>query len=287
RHMNSRTIFKTTLLGVALAFAATSASADNIRLRFHTYYGTEMDAIAKKMQDMVREESDGSMRIQYFRGGELVDSDQFVEATAGGTIDVAYGVGSYWPGQVDIANVEAGLPGAWTSADEAREGFEQLNPILEEAYEEKGVKLIGRGFGSNYDLLTKEPVDSLEDVKGAKVRATGQMAKVLDDFDVNTVFLPAEELYVGLSTGVIDGVLYGGPVEYEQLKFDEVATNYTFLNLLNPGWTDTIIVNAKVWDKMSDSQQEILKKAVDQYSSEIHQWLEDGNAKVIDEGDGF
>ncbi|HLR13474.1 MAG TPA: TRAP transporter substrate-binding protein DctP, partial [Burkholderiaceae bacterium] len=177
--------------------------------------------------------------------------------------------------------------GAWTSADEAREVFEQLNPILEEAYEEKGVKLIGRGFGSNYDLLTKEPVDSLEDVKGAKVRATGQMAKVLDDFDVNTVFLPAEELYVGLSTGVIDGVLYGGPVEYEQLKFDEVATNYTFLNLLNPGWTDTIIVNAKVWDKMSDSQQEILKKAVDQYSSEIHQWLEDGNAKVIDEGDGF
>ncbi|HLR12561.1 MAG TPA: ABC transporter substrate-binding protein, partial [Burkholderiaceae bacterium] len=155
--MNSRTIFKTTLLGVALAFAATSASADNIRLRFHTYYGTEMDAIAKKMQDMVREESDGSMRIQYFRGGELVDSDQFVEATAGGTIDVAYGVGSYWPGQVDIANIEAGLPGAWTSADEAREVFEQLNPILEEAYEEKGVKLIGRGFGSNYDLLTKEP----------------------------------------------------------------------------------------------------------------------------------
>jgi len=285
--MNSRNLLKTTLFGVAVALVATSASADTVRLRFHTYYGTEMDDIAKKMQEMVREESDGSMRIQYFRGGELVDSDQFVEATASGTIDVAYGVGSYWPGQVDIANIEAGLPGAWTSADEAREVFEQLNPILEEAYAEKGVTLIGRGFGSNYDLLTKEPVDSLEDVKGAKVRATGQMAKVLDDFDVNTVFLPAEELYVGLSTGVIDGVLYGGPVEYEQLKFNEVATNYTFLNLLNPGWTDTIIVNSNVWEKLSEEQQSILKKAVDQYSSEIHQWLEDGNARVIEEGDGF
>src|SRR5690625_6195823 len=69
------------------------------------------------------------------------------------------------------------------------------------------------------------------------------MARVLEGFDVPTVFLPAEELYVGLSTGVIDGVLYGGPLEYEQLKLNEVAKHYTTLNLLYPGWTENIIIN--------------------------------------------
>lgn len=285
--MKIKNILQMTVMAMAMTVMAGQAAADTVRLRFHTYYGTEMDKIGKKMRDTIKEESDGSLRVQYFRGGELVESDQFVDATAKGTIDIAYGVGSYWPGQIDIANIEAGLPGAWTSADEARGVFAKLNPLLEEAYAEKGVTLIGRGFGSNYDLLTKDPVDSLEDMKGMKIRATGQMAKVLNKFDIRTVFLPAQELYVGLSTGVIDGVLYGGPVEYEQLKFDEVAKNYTYLNFLNPGWTDTIIVNTKVWKSLSDEQRAILKKAIDQYAAEIHAWLEEGNARVAKESKVF
>lgn len=90
-----------TLLKSALAtsMAATlvvshTVSADTVRLRFHTFYGTEVDAIARQLQERVQEASDGSLRIQFFRGGELVDSDQFVDAVARGTIDIAHGVGS-------------------------------------------------------------------------------------------------------------------------------------------------------------------------------------------------
>lgn len=280
-------LFKSVLAATALSIVATSVSAENLRLRFHTFYGSEMDEAAKRMQDSLREKSDNKIRMQYFRGGELVSSDQFVEAVGRGTIDIAYGVGSYWPGQVEVGNIEAGLPGAWTTADEAREVFKKLDPIIAEAYEEKGVVLIGRGFGSDYELLTKQPVTSLEDLKSMKIRSTGQMAKVLKEFDVPTVFLPAEELYVGLSTGVIDGVLYGGPLEYEQLKLNEVAKHYTSLNLLNPGWIETIIINQKVWNKMSDEQQSLVKEAVNQYAEDIHQWLDAGNKKLMEEGELF
>ncbi|NLA50593.1 MAG: TRAP transporter substrate-binding protein DctP [Alcaligenaceae bacterium] len=280
-------LFKSVLAATALSIVATSVSAENLRLRFHTFYGSEMDEAAKRMQDSLREKSGNKIRMQYFRGGELVSSDQFVEAVGRGTIDIAYGVGSYWPGQVEIGNIEAGLPGAWTTADEAREVFKKLDPIIAEAYEEKGVVLIGRGFGSDYELLTKQPVTSLEDLKSMKIRSTGQMAKVLKEFDVPTVFLPAEELYVGLSTGVIDGVLYGGPLEYEQLKLNEVAKHYTSLNLLNPGWIETIIINQKVWNKMSDEQQALVKEAVNQYAEDIHQWLDSGNKKLMEEGELF
>lgn len=280
-------LLKTVIATTALSLVATSVSAENIRLRFHSFYGSEMDTAAKRMQETLREKSDNKIRMQYFRGGELVSSDQFVEAVARGTIDIAYGVGSYWPGQVDIGNIEAGLPGAWTSADEAKAVFENLDPIIAEAYEEKGVVLIGRGYGSDYELLTKQPVASLDDLKSMKIRSTGQMARLLKSFDVPTVFLPAEELYVGLSTGVIDGVLYGGPLEYEQLKLNEVAKHYTSLNLLNPGWIETIIINKKVWEKMNEEQQAILKESVNLYAEEIHQWLDDGNKKLMEEGELF
>lgn len=271
----------------ATLLLGTAAQSDTTRVRFHTYYGTEMDDIAKTLRDTVKEKSNGELRIQYFRGGELVNSDQFVEAISQGSIDIAYGVGSYWPGTVEIGNIEAGLPGFWTSKDEAAAIFndETFAKLLDEAYAEQGVTLIGRGFGSDYDLLTKEPVSSLDDLKTMKIRATGQIAKVLQAFDVPTVYLPAEELYIGLSTGVIDGAIYGGPLEYEELKMHEVAKNYTFLNMLNPGWTDTIIANPKLWDSLSDEHRTILSDAVAQYAADIHAWLEDGNNAIIDAGE--
>ncbi|AQU83115.1 MULTISPECIES: TRAP transporter substrate-binding protein DctP [unclassified Halomonas] len=289
--MKLSTFAKNTLTtSVATALVASQlAYADNIRLRMHTFYGTEVDKISADLRDRVSEASDGSIRIQFFRGGELVNSDQFVDAVARGTIDIAHGVGSYWPGRVGIGTIEAGLPGAWVTADEARDVFanQGLDELIAEAYEEQGVKLIGRGYGSDYGLLTSKPVSSLEDLQSMRIRATSSIATVLEKFNIPTVFLPGEELYVGISTGVIDGAIYGGPVEYEQLKLNEVAKYYTDIQLLNPGWIETALINPSTWEKMSEEQQEILTSEIAQYLEDIHTWLEEGNQRLIDEGELF
>lgn len=268
----------------ALASVATTASADTVRLRFHTFYGTEIDPIAKKFKKAVKDASNGTLRIQYFRGGELVASDQFADAVAKGTVDIVHGTGGYWSGQIDVGNIEAGLPGAWTTVEEAKGLFEsaEVDALLTEAYAEAGTVYLGKGYGHNYDLLTKEPVTSLEDLKTRKIRATSNVAKVLSAFDIPTVYLPAQELYIGMSTGVIDGAIYGGPVEYEQLKLHETATNYTFMNMLMPGWTETFLANPDAWNKLSDEHKEILKVAIQQFADDIHQWLADGNEGVAE-----
>ncbi|WP_406647122.1 TRAP transporter substrate-binding protein DctP [Aliisedimentitalea scapharcae] len=268
----------------ALTSVASAASAETVRLRFHTFYGTEIDPIAKKFKKAVKEASNGSLRIQYFRGGELVASDQFADAVSKGTVDIVHGTGGYWSGQVDVGNIEAGLPGAWASVDEAKALFDspEVEALLTEAYSEAGTVYLGKGYGHNYDLLTKEPVTSLEDLKTRKIRATSNVAKVLNAFDIPTVYLPAQELYIGMSTGVIDGAIYGGPVEYEQLKLNETAQNYTFMNMLMPGWTETFLANPAAWDKLSDEHKQILNVAIQQFADDIHQWLADGNAGVAD-----
>jgi TRAP-type C4-dicarboxylate transport system substrate-binding protein len=284
--------FVKNVLATSLAvsvLASQVAYAETMRLRMHTFYGTEVDQIAADLSDRVKESSDGSIQIQFFRGGELVDSDQFVEAVAQGSISIAHGVGSYWPGTVGIGTIEAGLPGAWVSMEEARDIFanQGLDKIIAEAYEEKGVKLIGRGFGSDYGLVTNKPVNSLEDLSNMRIRATSSIATVLQKFDIPTAFIPGEELYIALSTGVIDGAVYGGPIEYQQLRINEVAGYYTDLNLLNPGWTENMLINPGVWEQMSDEQQQILKKELDQYLLDVHNWLEEGNQRLIDEGTLF
>ncbi|AYF34644.1 MAG TPA: ABC transporter substrate-binding protein [Halomonas sp.] len=273
----------------ASIMASQALYADTVRLRMHTFYGTEVDQIAADLRERVSEASDGTINIQFFRGGELVSSDQFVEAVARGSIDIGHGVGSYWPGTVGIGTIEGGLPGAWVSAEEAHDIFanQGLDELIAEAYEEQGVKLIGRGFGSDYGLVTREPVSSLEDLSSMRIRATSSIATVLEKFDIPTAFIPGEELYVALSTGVIDGAIYGGPVEYEQLRINEVAGYYTDINLLNPGWTENAFINPRTWERMSEEQQQILVDELAQYLEDVHNWLEEGNQRIIDEGELF
>ncbi|RKF12702.1 ABC transporter substrate-binding protein [Roseovarius spongiae] len=276
------------MTGAALGLAS-AATADTTRLRMHTYYGTEIDDIAKKLRDTVKEKSNGELRIQYFRGGELVPTDQLLDAVKSGTVDIVHGTGGYWSGQVDIGNIDAGLPGFWTSVEEAKElfGKEEVQQILTDAYSDAGAHFIQKGYGHDYDLLTKEPVNSLEDLKTRKIRATSAVAKVLEKFDIPTVFLPAQELYIGLSTGVIDGAIYGGPVEYEQLKLNETAKYYTYLNVLMPGWTDSYLANKDTWAELSDEHKKILEDALAVYAQDIYDWLDENNAAVAEKGDVF
>lgn len=274
---------------VAMTAMASVATADTTRLRFHTFYGTEIDPIIKKFTDAVKDASGGDLRVQVFHGGELVASDQLLEAAAKGSIDIAHGTGGYWPGQVDIANIEAGLPGGWTSVKEAKDFFDSapVNALLSEAYQEAGVVYLGKGYGHDYDLLTKEPVANLEEMKTRKIRATSAVAKVLSHFDIPTVYMPAGELYIGLSTGVIDGVIYGGPVEYEQLKLNEAAKYYTRLNMLMPGWTETFLANPDKWNALSDEHKKIMQDAIAQFAQDINDWLAAGNESVAAKGDVF
>ncbi|ABG30519.1 ABC transporter substrate-binding protein [Roseobacter denitrificans] len=274
---------------IALTSYAAAAAADTTRLRMHTFYGTEIDPIIKAFRDRVRDESDGSLRINVFHGGELVASDQLLSAVQSGSIDIAHGHGGYWSGQVDIGNIEAGLPGGWTSLEEANAFFasEPVASILNEAYSEAGVVFLGKGYGHDYDLLTKEPIASLEDLKSLRIRATSNVAKVLESLEIPTVFLPAGELYIGMSTGVIDGAIYGGPIEYEQLKLNETAQYYTRLNMLMPGWTETFLANEDKWASLSDEHKAILETALAQFAQDITDWLAEGNQSVVDKGDVF
>mgnify|MGYP001302781931 CR=1 FL=1 len=288
--MNFKTITRRALLGAlagatALTAFTSLASADKMRLRFHTYYGTEIDQLAKDFRNAVKDRTDGQVRIQYFRGGELVPSDQFVDAVSNGTVDIVHGVGSYWSGKVDVGNIETGLPGAWTTIAEAKEVLEspEVKKLLVEAYDEAGALFLGKTYGSDYDLLTKERVGGLDDLKNYKIRATSNVAKVLKEFNIPTVALPAQELYVGLSTGVIDGVIYGSAVDYQNLKLNESAKYYTRLNMLTPGWTETFLANPDTWAKLSDEQRKIVEEEIANFGAKVENFLNEGN-KHIPEG---
>ncbi len=280
--MKRRNMLKAAAAGLAaapLAMTATKAEASTVRLRMQTYWGTESDDIHKEFIDDIKTASDKTLRVKRFRGSELVPNADMLQAVGKGTIDMCQGYSGYWPGQLDIASIEAGLPGAWTDYDEAQYIMESkgLIDLIREAYAEKGVHYLGPIMGGPFDLLTTKPVKSLEDLKTMKIRATPSVAKVLEKFDIPTVYLPGGELYLGLSTGTIDGVIYAGTNEYKAMKLYESAKYYTFLGMVNPGYTDDMLINKAKWDSLSDEHKRIIEMAYAKHARKMHTWMVSGS----------
>lgn len=281
--MKRRNILKAAAAGLAaapLAISSTNAqAASKVRLRMQTYWGTESDEIHDQFLDDVKVASNKSLRIKRFRGSELVPNADMFQAVSKGTIDMCQGYAGYWPGQLDIASIEAGLPGAWTNYDEAQYIMESkgLIDLIREGYAEQGVHYLGPIMGGPFDLLTTKPVKSLDDLKNMKIRATPSVAKILEKFDIPTVYLPGGELYLALSTGTIDGVIYAGTNEYKAMKLYESAKYYTFLNMVNPGYTDQMLINKAKWDSMSDEHRRIIEMAYAKHARKMHTWMVSGS----------
>lgn len=263
------------LAGSALAFpgAVFAQDGDVIQIRMQRYTDAGEDKIFNRYKDMLAEASDGRIILNIFRGGELVPNDQMFSALRSGTLDAINGYGGYWGGQMDTAVLESGIPMAWTSLEEARELWNErgLGDLLAENYARLGVHYTVPVFGGKFDLLTKEPVETLADLSELKIRATPSASRVLDHFDIPTVFIPPQEFYIALSTNSIDGLVYGGPYDYSVLNLNEVATHYTEIDMLYPGFVDSILVNQNVWNGMSEDLQEIFTEVTAEWADYRHQ----------------
>lgn len=280
--INRRNFVKSAAIGAtasALTLPTLAAAQDEktTRLRMQILWGKEAKHLFDAYEDNVKVASNKSLRVKMFESGSIVPDAEMLSAVSSGTIDMCQGFGGYWPGKVDIGVIESGIAAAWTNYDEAYYLFNNgLAKLIEEAYAEQNVKYLGTMFGGHYDLVSKTPVKSIEDLKKMKIRATPSVAKILQQFDIPTVFMPSSELYVGLSTGAIDGCIYGGPIEYVGMKLYEVAKHYTTLGLINPGFTECILVNQDTWNKLNPENQKILEMATNQHTSKMHGWLVEG-----------
>ena len=252
-------LFAVFLVGSAPGLSPVLAAEFNIKLA--TYYSPNMLQGDKALAENIEKMSGGRIKIQIFAGGELVSSGDILKAVKSGVVDMGHGSGFHFP-EVKIAAVEAGLPMAWTSAMDAQTLWDQFgfHELVAEAYEAQGVIYLGPYWAAPYAILSKKPIHSLADLQKMKIRATSGAGKMFAKVNVPTVYMKPEEIYTALSIGQIDGALYGGAVEYKEMKWYEVAPYYCTTFMLSP-INDVLIFNPKLWQKLPDDLKAIVRSA--------------------------
>ncbi len=277
-------LFKTMLFGLlGTALLAQNVSAAEYNLKLQTYYPASMLYGLNNYVKNIEEMSNGRVKIQVFTGGELVTSSNILKSVKSGMIDMGQGMGHHFT-EMKVGTLESGLPLSWMSPMEAQIIYEHrgLKQILEKEYEKAGVVYLGPTRAAPYNILTKTPVSTLDELRKLKVRAVGATAKMLNILGVATVNLPTEDIYMALTTGQIDGVIYGNASDYKQTKFYEAAKYLNVTPLIDP-ITDTLIINKRVWDSFPSDIQAIFRVASDRFTQDYLTWGENDSLKVIDE----
>jgi len=221
-----------------------------------------MDGINRFAKD-VKRMSRGQLNIQVFAGGELIPALQTFDAVSQGTVEMGHGAAYYWAGKIPAGQFFTAVPfgmnaqgmNAWLYYGGGLELWRELYA---------GHNLVPLPMGNTGVQMGgwfRKPIESLESLKGLKMRIPGLGGKVIARAGVNPVLLAGGEIYTALERGTIDATEWVGPYHDLRLGLYRAAKYYYYPGWHEPGPTLELTINKKAWDGLPKHLQLIVENA--------------------------
>lgn len=275
---NRRKFLKTAGAGLAGA-AALSAPAihaqskTTIKWRMQTYAGPALAAhVIKPAIDSFNKIAGSEMQIELFSADQLVPTGELFRAMQKGTIDAVQSDDDSMASPTEVTVFGGYFPFASRYSLDVPVLFNQygLNEIWDAEYSKVGVKHISAGAWDPCHFNTKNPINSLADLKGLRVFTFPTAGRFLTQFGVIPVTLPWEDIEVAVQTGELDGIAWSGITEDYTVGWADV-TDYFLTNNISGAWAGSFFANMDSYNKLPPNLQELLKVATDS-SHYYRQW---------------
>ncbi len=196
--------------------------------------------------------------IQYYPAGTLTKAPQTYDGVVQGIADVGMTVLAYSRGRFPVA-AAIDLPMGYTSGAQAtalaNAVLEHFNPKEFKDTQIMFLHAHGPGFIHTRDTA----VNTLEDLKGLKLRGTGTSGRVQKALGASPVGKSMKACYQMLQKGVVDGSSH--PMESNKgWKLGEVV-HYMVQNY-STAYTTTfaVFMNKRKWAKLTPEQQNIISQ---------------------------
>lgn len=245
---------------------AAGASAEVIEWKLVTTWPKNFPGLgsaAENLSRMVDEMSNGRLKIHVYGGGEIVPSLGVFDAVSQGVADAGHGAAYYWKGKIPSSVFFTAVPFGLN----AQEMYGWLHygggiELWEEAYAPFNLMpMAGGSTGVQMAGWFNREINSMEDIKGLKMRIPGLAGEVFAAAGGTAVTIPGSELYTSLQTGVIDALEWVGPYNDRILGFHEVAKYYYYPGWHEPGSILEFIVNKDSLAALPEDLQAIVRQA--------------------------
>ncbi|MFN3130588.1 TRAP transporter substrate-binding protein [Roseibium sp.] len=178
-----------------------------------------------------------------------------------GVFDVGMTVADY--AVSDSVALEAlDVPMIATDADTAKKAVDAARPMVDDIYKDVfNAKVLGIAPYPPQVVFCNAEINSLDDLQGKKVRASGRMtAKFLEALGAEGVNIGFGEVPGALQRGVVDCAITGAGSGYNA-GWWEVSTHLLPIPL--GGWDPVVTaINLDKWNTLNDAQKAALEKGV-------------------------
>jgi TRAP-type transport system periplasmic protein len=274
---------KTMLLtAVALGAMTALSYAQEVTLRLHQMLPPQATIPAKALtpwREKVMADSGGRIQIDQFDAMSLGGTPpQLVDQVTDGVVDLIWTVIGYTPGRYPTTETFE-LPFFMTTGEATSKAFHEY---CEKhcADEFSGMKVIAWHAHGPGLIHSKNPVNTLEDMRGLKIRGGSRVInQMLEALGATPVGMPVPAVSEGLSKGVIDATTIPWEVT-PSLRVSELVKNHTGFSGAHGLYTQTFVfaMNQASYDRLPDDL-----KAIIDANSGIETAAEFG--RVMDEGD--
>jgi len=241
--------------GVGSVHAATKLNFQVVFSRTGLF-GQQMEYFAEK----VGEYSNGEIGIKLYWPGQLISPKEGLSALQRGTIDGLGSVLLYYAGNIPEANANW-VPYGWESSEELMEVYYERGylAVLREAMAKHDVYFVAAIPSGGSSFLTRFPINTVEDIKGKKIRGTGIHGSIAYALGAAPIAMASQEQYVALQRGTMEGTVYPY-VALETQKLYEVVDYVSLPAINNPGAV-SITMGMKAWKKLTPFQQAAVDRA--------------------------
>jgi TRAP-type C4-dicarboxylate transport system substrate-binding protein len=251
----------------ALVLTAPVAAQPKHQWKFVSIIPAGQDAFIDRFKELAAEigkRTNGQIEVSFFPAGELpYKAPEHLRVTGKGMIEMSEVVSSMAFGDAP-ALLLGDLPFIALNAAERKTVRSIVEPDIAAALAKQGVVPIANGAYPPRNIVTRNPVKGLEDLKGLKLRTAGGLeAEYVKLWGASPSFVVWAEVYPATQRGIVDGLLTAA-VAIETSKLYEVAPH--FLKIDGPVATFTITVNKASWDKLTPELQTQVKAVGDWWS---------------------
>jgi TRAP-type C4-dicarboxylate transport system substrate-binding protein len=188
-----------------------SAKGETINLTYSNFFPpTHGHGIAgANMAKEIERRTNGRVKISYFPGGTLTKPGVCYDGVVKGISDIGQSCFAYTRGRfplMEAVDLPLGYPNGRVASRVAYEFYKRMNP--EELRDVKVLVIHAHGPGV---LAARKDVNSLDDIRGMKIRCTGLSSKLAEYLGAAPVAMPQNECYEALQKGVVEGTF--SPIE--------------------------------------------------------------------------
>lgn len=247
-------------------------------------HNSELNTASRLMIRYAKELSNGQLNITAVGNEDLPTSSDIFDLVKNNSYQMGHASSSFWQDKDKNMLFFSSLPFGMINPEMQAWFYEGDGlQLMEKVYSKHGLlSFPGGSFDTQMGGWFKQPINSVNDLKGLRMRVTGVAADILKDLGVNVINSSSEQLFIDFKSGKIDAATWNGPSLDTNMRFAEIA-NYYYTAWHEPSAELQFLINQSAYDSLPDSLKYVLTTAMRLAAYDTYTQVKHNNALKLKE----